>query len=66
MSYKSLALDILKNQDKYRVNRAEKMERTVEVMVNNINKKRAQSDGQAIERDDAEVRGYGLNKNTGD
>jgi hypothetical protein len=66
MSYKNLALDILNNQDKYRVNRAEKMERTVEVMVNNINKKRAQSDGQAIERDGAVIRGYGLNKNTGD
>ena len=59
-----LALDIITNQDKYIVNRDEKMSRTVDKMVDNIDKKieAHKHDGRTLD----DSRGYGQGRKMGD
>lgn len=60
MSHFDLINSIVSNPSKHLVNREEKMEASVDAMVNNINKLRASNDKKAIGEVD-----YGYNKKTG-
>lgn len=60
-----LIASIISNPSAHQVNRAEKMDKTLEVMANNLVKKEQRiSNGHAIA--DSDNRGYGKNKNMGD
>ena len=64
---KAMALSILANPSAHQVNRAEKMNKTLDVMSDNLAKKQAQLDNSTTSlREDS--RGYGLKhgRNTGD
>lgn len=60
-----LIASIINNPSAHQVNRAEKMEATVNVMVDNKMKQESRSKG-ALALDEAGDRGYGKGKNTGD
>ena len=66
IDFSSLANSIINNVDDHVVDRAKKIEVTVDKMIDNINVKRNQSGAKARDFDEATARGYGLNKNTRD
>ena len=62
-----LALDIINNMSKHQVNRTEKMNRSVDVIVSNINQKIEQgANGSIKELNEALERGYGTGRKQGD
>jgi hypothetical protein len=62
-----LVMGIINNPSAHQVNRAEKMSRSVDVIVSNIAQKIEQgANGSIKERDEALVRGYGTGKRQGD
>ena len=64
--YSALISSIVNNTAAHVVNRDDKMSLTLDVMCSNINKKIRRSSRMIGRHNAAEVRGYGLNKNTGD
>ena len=60
-----LVMSILNNPGKHQVNRAEKMDRTIEVMANNAEKVIAKNEGGMI-ASNSNNRGYGQGRKMGD